>query len=238
MFLFGREKQPFVTAIVVAAGKATRMEGIDKQLADLCGMPVILHSLLAFDRHPAIRQVVVVCREEDIPEYLDLTGAYGLKKLRSIVKGGESRQASVFAGVGAADPESEYLCIHDGARPLVEEETITACLSDAKEYGAATAAVPVKDTIKVSDGGGYIATTPDRSLLYSTQTPQIFAAPLYREAMAKAKADGVSYTDDCQLVESLGQKVRLSKGSYANLKITTPEDLLIAQALFLGELPY
>ena len=154
-----------------------------------------------------------------------------MQKVSAIVRGGNSRQQSVLRGIDALSENVDYFAIHDGARPFADEELIRRCMQDAMEHGAATAAVPCKDTIKVSDSEGFICDTPDRSTLHQTQTPQIFRRDWYLQAAEQAKAEGVDVTDDCQLLERAGRKVHLSMGSYFNIKITTQEDLPIAFAI-------
>ncbi len=132
----------------------------------------------------------------------------------------------------AAVPEgTELVAVHDGARPLVRPEEIDACVADARQWGASALAVPVKDTIKLADGSGFIASTPDRNLLWAVQTPQVFQRELYEDAMHRAEAEGVDYTDDCQLLEHVGVKVHLCRGSYENLKLTTRDDIVSAEAI-------
>ncbi len=230
-FLFRKTTSAYTSAVVVAAGQASRMKGIDKQLAQLDDLPVLVHTLRAFDQCRQIDEVVLVCREEQLGEYLAMTEEYQLEKVSRIVRGGQSRQQSVFAGIAQCSQQAQYFCIHDGARPLVSQQVILDALAAAREHGAATAAVKSKDTIKVVGEDGTIQYTPDRERLYCTQTPQVFEAGLYRRAMEAALAQGKEYTDDCQLVEAIGQKVWISPGEYRNLKITTPEDLAIALAL-------
>jgi 2-C-methyl-D-erythritol 4-phosphate cytidylyltransferase len=184
-----------------------------------------------FDECAEIREIVLVCREEDIAKYYALAQEHTLAKVRRIVAGGEERQASVFNGVEACSPEAAYYAIHDGARPLVTPEVIGDCLGAAIRYGAAAAGVPVKDTIKVASPEGFIHATPPRESLYAIQTPQIFEASLYQKAMEEARRSGGRYTDDCQLVERSGHRVFISRGDYANIKLTTPEDLVVASAL-------
>ncbi len=217
--------------VVVAGGSSSRMQGVDKQSLRLGKQPVLVRSILPFDRMEAVEEIVVVCREDLIPVMLDHVREFDLKKVRSVVRGGATRQQSVQRGLEALSPEADYVVIHDGARPFVQRELILRCMEDAVRYGAATAAVPSKDTIKVADEQGFIRDTPDRSRLYLTQTPQIFRRDWYMQAVEQARADGVDCTDDCQLVERLGKKVFLSQGSYFNIKITTPEDLPAAEAI-------
>ena len=229
------ERFPQCGAVIVCAGKARRMEGIDKLLTPIAGMSAAARSIAAFHRCDFIREMVVVCREDQMSQYRALVDRYGFGKVHSVVAGGETRQQSVFQGVKMLSECCEYLAIHDGARPMVTAHIIEETLGDAVKWGAATAAMPVKDTIKQAGQDGCIAATPDRSTLYLTQTPQIFHRDVYCRAMEQALEAGKEYTDDCQLVEATGAKVFLSAGSYRNLKLTTPEDMEIASVLLPRE---
>lgn len=222
-------------AVIVAAGTSSRMQGADKQLLDLEGMPVVIRSLQAFDSLQQVGELVLVCREQETARMWELARRFGVKKLSQIVAGGATRQDSAFAGVRALGGWG-YVAIHDGARPFVSGEVILSCLAAAKAHRAALAAAPVKDTIKRADENGFVAATPPRDGLYIAQTPQVFERALYWQAMEKAQREGRQYTDDCQLIEALGQRCFLSPGSYLNFKITTPEDLLMAQAIAAGEI--
>lgn len=233
--MFSGKKRKMKTAdtsvIVVAAGNASRMGGLDKQFLCIGGIPVLIRSLQKFEACPSVGEVVVVTKEESIPLLHQLTGEYRLQKIRTIVTGGKTRQQSVEKGLREISAQSLLVAIHDGARPFVQPEDIEACIASAREGGAATLGVPVKDTIKQIDGDGKIIATPDRRFLYQTQTPQVFLAADYKKAMEKASASARDFTDDCQLFESLGMPVRMVKGSYDNIKITTPEDLAIAAGI-------
>lgn len=231
--LFQRKKQRGRVSAIVAAGGSSQRMGENKLLLELLGIPVLARTLLAFDDCREVDEIILVCREEDMGDYLALSEDYSIQKLKTIAVGGSTRQQSVFAGIRAASEDAAYYCIHDGARPLISRQVIEQVLDDARREGAATAAVKAKDTIKVGEPGGFISATPDRDTLYLTQTPQIFEAELYRQAMEAALAAGKDYTDDCQLVEAIGRKVFLSQGDYANIKLTTPEDRVIAEALLL-----
>ena len=177
-----------------------------------------------------IGEVVVVTREERLAQYRQLKETFALKKVTRIVAGGETRQQSVLEGVRAADPSAEYVAIHDGARPFVSPEEITRVLADAERFGAATLGVPVKDTVKVVSPDGMITATPDRSSLYLTQTPQVFRREVYLQGIEAARQSGLDFTDDCQLVEHAGHRVYMACGSYRNIKLTTEDDLAIANA--------
>lgn len=225
------EKRPFVSAIVVAAGSASRMEGIDKQFAPVGGIPCLARTLLCFEECREIGEIVVVTREESIAKVADLCARWRLAKVSQIVRGGESRQQSAAIGLACLDGRCQYLAVHDGARPLCDKALIRRVLRDAIAHGGAAAAVPVKDTIKVRGEDGFIDSTPDRATLFACQTPQIFEVGTYRRAMEEALAQGRDYTDDCQLFESAGRRVYLSQGSYQNIKITTPEDLALCEQI-------
>lgn len=230
MFL-KKSEQPRFGVVIVAGGSSSRMKGVDKQTVLLGDLPVPIHSVLPFSRMKEVTEIVIVCREDLIPMMMDWVRDFGVKKVSAIVRGGNSRQQSVLRGIDALSENVDYFAIHDGARPFADEELIRRCMQDAMEHGAATAAVPCKDTIKVSDSEGFICDTPDRSTLHQTQTPQIFRRDWYLQAAEQAKAEGVDVTDDCQLLERAGRKVHLSMGSYFNIKITTQEDLPIAFAI-------
>ena len=221
-------------AVLLAAGNSTRMGGSrSKVLEELGGRPALCRSLEVLDRCPLIGEICLVCREQDRADMLPLTS--GLATPVRVVPGGAQRQDSVEQGVEALTAPWEYVAIHDGARPLVTEEVLAAVCRDAMAHGAATAAVPSKDTCKLADGAGFVAATPARDRLWAVQTPQAFSLALYREALGKARAAGQSYTDDCQLIEAAGGSVKLTMGDYRNIKLTTPEDLLAARAYLGGE---
>lgn len=221
-------------AVLLAAGNSTRMGGgRSKVLEELGGRPALCRSLEVLDRCPLIGEICLVCREQDRADMLPLTS--GLNTPVRVVPGGAQRQDSVEQGVEALTGPWEYVAIHDGARPLVTDEVLAAVCRDAMAHGAATAAVPSKDTCKLADEAGFVAATPARDRLWAVQTPQAFSLALYREALGKARAAGQSYTDDCQLIEAAGGSVKLTMGDYRNIKLTTPEDLLAARAYLGGE---
>lgn len=221
-------------AVLLAAGNSTRMGGSrSKVLEELGGRPALCRSLEVLDRCPLIGEICLVCREQDRADMLPLTS--GLATPVRVVPGGAQRQDSVEQGVEALTGPWEYVAIHDGARPLVTEEVLAAVCRDAMAHGAATAAVPSKDTCKLADGAGFVAATPARDRLWAVQTPQAFSLVLYRKALEKARAAGQNYTDDCQLIEAAGGSVKLTMGDYRNIKLTTPEDLLAARAYLGGE---
>ena len=219
-------------AVIVAAGSASRMEGIDKIMAPLKGEPVILRSVRAFAACSDIRQIVVVTRPDKIQEIADLCS--DISKVKAVIAGGETRQESVRLGLAALSDQVTLCAIHDGARPLVSQDVISRTIRAAEKYHAAVPAIPVKDTIK-TEKGGIVASTPDRSTLRSVQTPQVFDYDLLRGALEKAAKSGASVTDDSSAVELMGMSVKIVEGDERNIKITTPLDLKIGEILLEDE---
>lgn len=215
-------------AVIVAAGSASRMGGIDKVMAPLGGEPMILRTVRAFENCEAVKEIVIVTREDLMGPIAELCS--GFTKIRSVVQGGSSRQESVKLGLLAFSKEVRLAAVHDGARPLVSGELIDKVIRAAHSYGAAAPAIPVKDTIKIFEGG-FIAATPDRSTLRAVQTPQVMDRDLLLGALEKAEQEGTALTDDCSAVEHIGMRVRLVEGEERNLKVTTPLDLKIAELL-------
>jgi 2-C-methyl-D-erythritol 4-phosphate cytidylyltransferase len=215
-------------AVIVAAGNASRMGGIDKVMAPLDGEPMICRTVRAFQNCDAIREIVVVTRQDLIVPIMDL--CRDQSKVKAVVVGGSSRQESVSMGLNALSDKVKLVAIQDGARPLVSWEVIDRTVRAAHSYGAAAPAVAVKDTVKVVQGG-IVKDTPDRSTLRAVQTPQVFDLDLLKGALKKAKEDGAEVTDDCSAVERLGMSVRIVEGDERNIKVTTPMDLKIAQML-------
>lgn len=224
---------PYCGAVIVAAGNASRMEGIDKILAPLEGIPVIQRTARAFQDCAVIREVVIVTREDRILPVKQLCA--GMDKVTAVIAGGSSRQDSVAMGLAALDGRVELAAIQDGARPLVTPDLIERVVFAAQRYGGAVPAIPLKDTVKLGKKG-LVMTTPDRKRLYAVQTPQVFDYDLLRGALEQAKKDGAAVTDDSSAVERLGLAVKLVKGDERNLKITTPMDLEIAK-LYLEDTP-
>ena len=229
--LFGKKEikadHPFCSAIVAAAGSSRRMAGENKLMLPLDGIPVLARTLLALDGARFIDEIVVAVREEDLLPTGDLCKLYGVTKPVKIVRGGESRLDSVLAASLECREDAAFLAVHDGARPLADPALIDRVVALAHRTNAAAPAVPVKDTIKIVRDG-QVESTPDRSLLRAVQTPQVFDAQLLRAALQSAQTLGAEITDDCSAVELLGKEVYLTEGSYENIKITTPEDMLLA----------
>ncbi len=219
-----------VSAIIVCAGNSTRMGGVNKILMPLGERLVIGVTMLAFEQVEEVSEIVIVAREADIPAIQAEAQAAGITKLSACTTGGATRQESVINGIRQIGKSSNLVAIHDGARPLVKAEHIRRVIKDASVFGGATLGVPVKDTIKTVDGG-LIIDTPPRKSLYITQTPQIFKRDLYFEGIDFALEHGLDFTDDCQLVEAIGGKVYMTTGDYTNIKITTPEDIRLAETL-------
>ena len=227
---FREAQRPRCAALVAAAGSSSRMGGVNKLLQPLDGVPVLARTLTALQLARRIDEIVVAAREEDFLEISRLCRTYGITKCTKVIRGGESRAHSVLLAALEAGEDMELLAVQDGARPLVTPELIDAVAEAAARTGAAAPAVPVKDTIKVT-GDGVIAATPDRSRLVAIQTPQIFDLDFIRGALYKALEDDAPLTDDCSAAERLGMQVHLTEGSEENLKITTPMDLVVAQAI-------
>ena len=215
-------------AVIVAAGNASRMGGIDKVMAELDGEPMIVRTVRAFQTCDAIKEIVIVTRPDLIRPISGLCREFD--KVQAVVAGGSSRQESVGLGLNALSKQVKLAAIQDGARPLITQAVIDRTVRAAHTYSAAAPAIPVKDTIKVVKGGVVIA-TPDRSALQAVQTPQVFDIDLLRGALKKAEEDGAAVTDDCSAVELLGMSVKIVEGDERNIKVTTPMDLKIAELL-------
>lgn len=227
------EKQKHYTAIVLAAGSGRRMQSdIPKQFMELCGHPLLYYSLRAFEQS-AVDDIVLVTGKDDISYCREkIVEAYGFQKVRAVIPGGKERYLSVYEGLKAAEG-SDYVLIHDGARPLIDEMEIRLSMREVEEEHACVIGVPVKDTIKVGNLKNYATDTPDRSSLWAIQTPQSFSYTLLMEAydkMWKTAGAEAAITDDAMIVERFtGHPVKLVRGKYENIKVTTPEDLLIAE---------
>ena len=215
-------------AVIVAAGTASRMGGIDKVMAELEGEPMILRTVRTFQTCDAISEIVIVTREDLILPIMHL--CVGLEKVKAVVAGGSSRQESVERGLNALSNKVKLVAVQDGARPLITHAVIDRTVRAAHSYGAAAPAIPVKDTIKVVTGG-VVKETPDRKTLQAVQTPQVFDLDLLKGALKKAFTDGAEITDDCSAVERMGMSVKIVEGDERNIKVTTPMDLAIAKLL-------
>lgn len=215
-------------AVIVAAGTASRMGGIDKVMAPLEGEPMIVRTVRTFQSCDAVKEIVIVTREDLITRITSLCGKFD--KVMAVVVGGKDRAESVRNGLGMLSNKVKLVAVQDGARPLITEAVIDRTIRAAHTYGAAAPAIPVKDTIKVVEGG-IVTTTPDRNTLKAIQTPQVFDFDLLKGALKKAAQEGAAITDDCSAVELLGYKVKIVEGDERNIKVTTPMDLKIAEML-------
>jgi len=216
-----------VGAIVVAAGASKRMGGVNKLYANLAGKPLLAHTVDVFQECSSIDQVVIVLSEDKVKEGQQLVEEQGWSKVVEVCPGGARRQDSVREGLERLS-DCQWVVIHDGARPCLSANLIERGLEEARQSGAAIAAIPVTDTIKVVSPDSFVEETPLRQRLWSVQTPQVFRFDIIDEAYRKAQGD---VTDDATLVENLGYKVKVYPGSEANIKVTTPEDLVLAEAI-------
>lgn len=220
-------------AIIVSAGKGQRfMEGRKKQFFSLAGKPILAHTLDPFDACPLIRSVLLVVGHEDQDYCLrEIVEKFQYRKVSQVTPGGKRRQDSVRNGLNVLPADADVIVIHDGVRPFVTREMIEESIRSAIRFGATVTAMPVKDTIKMAHPDGTVFKTLERESLYQAQTPQTFQAPILREAYLKAMEDGFIGTDDASFVERLGKKVHILPGSYTNIKITTLEDLMLAELI-------
>ncbi len=200
---------------------------VKKQFIELCGKPVLLHTLDLFSSLEYVKEIVVVTAEEDVADTCSLLSAYPHVR---VVSGGAERQDSVYLGLTALR-SSDHVMIHDGARPFLSHETLTRLVDTMLAERAAILAVPVKDTIKRTDEMGIVMDTPPRKSLWAVQTPQAFALSDILAAHERAREDGFLGTDDASLLERLGQAVRVVEGEYTNIKLTTPDDLIFGEAI-------
>ncbi len=231
--MFGKRRKqtrPYCAALIAAAGSSTRYGGENKLLQPLDGIPVLVRTLLAIDSAQGIDEIIIAAREDELLHYAELCKAFGIRKPVKVIVGGATRTESVLRAALEASPEAEFFAVQDGARPLVTPALIDDVIAAAWTHLAAGPAIPVRDTIKVAHNA-LVESTPDRSTLFAVQTPQVFSADLLKAALQSALTDGAAITDDCSAVERLGKEVYLTEGSEENLKITTPLDLVIAEAI-------
>lgn len=228
-------QRPRCAALVAAAGSSSRMGGINKLLEPLDGIPVLVRTLTALERAQRVDSIVIATREEDLITVSQMCKTYGITKCKKVIWGGEDREHSVLLAALEADPDTELLAVQDGARPLVSPDLIDRVIEAAQRCGAAAPAVPVKDTVKTVREDGAVEETLERSRLRAVQTPQVFEASLLKAALQAALEEGAALTDDCSAVERLGKVVYLIEGEETNLKITTPTDLILAEALLAAE---
>ena len=223
------EEPPVVTAVIVAAGSGTRMGGkVKKQFLSLFGRPVLAHTIEAVEKCSLVNTIIIVTNEDDILTVKDIISSAGCEKVSSIVTGGAKRAISVYKGLCEVPENTEIVLIHDGVRPVVPEALIENVIMDAREHGAAALGVKIKDTIKTVDKNGFISETLDREAMVAIQTPQCFKYDIIKKAYESFPENA---TDDCMLVEKLGVRVKVTEGSYSNIKLTTKEDMAILSAL-------
>ncbi|MCD5401252.1 2-C-methyl-D-erythritol 4-phosphate cytidylyltransferase [candidate division NPL-UPA2 bacterium] len=223
-----------VTTIIPAAGRGERMKGkkIGKQYLPLGGKPILVHTLLAFEECPSIEEIILAVREEEIGYcQLDIVKRFGLGKVKEIVAGGERRQDSVYNALKKVRKDCHIILVHDSVRPFVTRKIIQRAIEEIRVHKAVATAVPVTDTIKEGNGQGFVEKTLNRDCLWSIQTPQGFESHLIKEAYSRAYEENFYGTDDASLVERMGHSVKAIEGSHENIKITTPEDLIIAEAI-------
>jgi len=221
---------PKCSAVIVAAGSSTRM-GSDKLLAELDGMPVLARTLQVFERSEHVNEIVVVTRTDRVSEIADLCVKYGVSKVSKVVAGGKTRMESSLIGVSAVKGSAKLIAIHDAARPLLSEALLKRTVCAAAQYMAAVPVIPSTDTLKIVDESDRIVGTIDRSTTFRVQTPQVFDAVLIKGALTNAAEKGLSLTDDSAAMDMTGFKTYTVAGEEDNIKITTPRDLLIAEAV-------
>lgn len=222
---------PKTAALLLAAGMGTRMGNVSKAKLDICGIPALALTMLAFEKAQNIDAVIVAARSDELDFVKAVARDYGINKFITAVTGGESRMESAKKALDATPSDYTFVAVHDGARALISASDIDKVVRTAFENLCATASTKVTDTLKSSDGN-LITATVDRTSLYAVQTPQVFLRELYEKAINKALASGGEFTDDCAMFECIGQKVFLAECSKTNIKLTTPEDVFLAEAIF------
>ncbi len=228
-------KRPYCTAVIMAAGKGKRMGmQISKQFLPVCGKEILAWTVDAFENSASVQEMILMASKDGMEDVKTLCTQYGWKKVSAILEGGKERQNSVCNGLAAISEKTDVVLIHDGVRPFVTEQMIADSITAALAYGGAVIGVPAKDTIKVCDADNMAIQTPDRSVLWQIQTPQTFLKTQILSAYQKAETEGFLGTDDASVAEYAGYRVKVVMGSYRNIKITTKEDLCIAEA-FLKE---
>lgn len=226
----------FVSCIVAAGGASRRMgENVNKLFLELDGIPVIARTLTALQGSEYIDEIIVAARESDMLKISNIAADFEIDKLKVVVKGGAVRAESVKAAMAELSDECNFVAVHDGARPLIDGEIIHEAVTEAFVFGAAACGVRPKSTLKREDKNGFIAETVERSEVFEIQTPQVFSRELFLNAYDADDTVLQTVTDDCALVERLGEKIKITSGSYRNIKITTAEDILIAESLLSSE---
>ena len=231
MFSFFKRRRQKCVALVPAAGSARRMNGVNKLFLSLCGAPVLARTLISLQMSRRVDEIVIATREQDMEEVSRLCKEYGVTKCKKVVAGGATREESVLRAAMEASRDTALFAVHDGARPLVTPDLIDRTIDKAAVCGAAAPAVRLKDTIKRVKEGGEVDRTVNREKLRAVQTPQVFDANLLKAALHATLESGAELTDDCSVVERLGKVVFLIDGEEENLKITTPVDMIFAEAV-------
>lgn len=223
-------KARYVSAVIVAAGSSTRMNGIDKIFYLLNEKPLISYSIEAFQKCNYINEIVLVCSASNIEKMKEVCSEFAFSKVKACIKGGDSREESSYIGIMKVNNKSDLVLIHDGARPFVNEQMINEVISAADTYNAATVAIPVTSTTKRVENG-FVTDTIDRTNLFEIQTPQCFKSDIIKAGLKNVLDNKIAVTDDCMAVESIGIKPRIVQGSRENIKITVKEDLFIAKSI-------
>lgn len=221
-----------ISVIIVAAGSSSRMNGVNKQLEKIGDTPVFVMSALKFERSEMTDEIIIAAPGEEVSRYEKLARNFGVSKLSAVVAGGDTRANSVRNALEAVSPKADYIAVHDGARPLIETSEIERVFADAEKYNAAIAAVPATDTVKSVGSNGFVEETPQRGKLYYAQTPQVFKKSLYMSCLEKLGAQAENVTDDSSILELCGEYVRITEINCCNMKITRPDDLAAAEAVF------
>lgn len=225
------DKKYFTSAIILAAGSSTRMNGGSKQFLSLNGLPVVARTVIEFDRSDCIDEIVIVAKKDEIPLYDSFAEKYGVKKPLKVVEGGETRQESARLGSDAVSPKSKFVAIHDAARCLITGEMIYKVCHGAYLHEAAILAIKAVDTVKLGDKNAFIESTTDRKHTWQAQTPQVFKTNAFRAATYIARDEKYEGTDDASLLEHIRIPVKLVEGSRENIKITEPFDILFAESI-------
>lgn len=220
------------SVIIAAAGSSARMGGINKQLEKIGDTPVFVMSALKFDKIECVGEIIIAAPESDAARYEKLARNYGVSKLAGVAAGGDTRFLSIKNALELVSPKAEYIAIHDGARPLIEQEDIERVFADAEKYGAAIAAAPAVDTIKAVGGNGFVERTIPRTGVYCAQTPQVFRRKLFLGCLEKLGLQAENVTDDSSIAELCGEYVKVTEVTSPNFKITRPDDLVAAQAIY------
>lgn len=225
-------RRMYFSAIVLAAGSSTRMGGtVSKQWLDIGGVPAVVRSLIAFDSCKDVKEIILCVKKDELSRYDGIAEKYGIKKLKKTVTGGETRQLSALEGFKSISDRSTHVAIHDAARCLVTPEMIEKTLKSAVRYSCAVAASRATDTVKLSDSHEFVSDTPERSAVWLASTPQIFETEIYRASAYVALRDKAEVTDDASMAEHAGFKVKLVDVGRENLKITSPSDVYLAEAI-------